>query len=185
MNTKILLCAFVCGCLATAGMAQTDSIAAGGQDNVGLKTLNGVWVFDKAVFTAYQYGTDSPIETINIRDVNSLDTAGFHFQTVFRKVEISGGQISVVLGNRDGGVPYRLEDGQLVLANEKEKEESKTAKEEELPATIMLQPYEYAINGDRLQFTFDKYSYGDSRFDFSLEGKLSVTLVKDKSLINL
>jgi hypothetical protein len=130
-------------------------------------------VFDKAEFTAYRYGTDSPVETVRIDDVNSLDTAGFHFQTVFRKVEISGGQILVTLRNH---LLYQLEDNQLILVHEKERDENETAGEEELPTTIPLQPYVYAITGDILQFTF-KYSYGDSRFDFPLEGKLRVKLV--------
>jgi hypothetical protein len=157
-------------------MAQTDNIAADGQSNVDIKTLNGVWVFDKAEFTAYRYGTDSPVEKLRIDDVNSLDTAGFHFQTVFRKVEISGGQILVTLRNHRGDRLYQLEDNQLILVHEKERDENETAGDEELPTTIPLQPYVYAITSDILQFTF-KYSYGDSRFDFPLEGKLTVKLL--------
>jgi hypothetical protein len=187
MKKKCFLIAFIASFLCYYIAGQTLPVDSQNTDNTKEDTA-GIWLFEKAEFKACQYGTENVVETINIDNVSALDTAGFHFETVFREIEISERQILVVLGNRYRNSIYRLEGDRLNALNSNEKDRSDDPVDsEEQPSFVMLQPYLYSRSGDKMQFNF-KYPYGDSRYKFSLEGKLSVIYIKsnktNKQIIN-
>jgi hypothetical protein len=172
------MAAFLCSAIAAGQTTPVDSQntdnTAAGQDTTG------IWVFEKAEFKAYKYKTETVVETVTIDNTAALDTAGFHFNNVFREIEISGNRIVVVLGTRYRNSLYRLEGDRLIALENDEKEKNDNHGEsEELPSMISLPPFVYSRTGGKMQFTF-KYPYGDSRYNFSLEGRLSVTYIKSK-----
>lgn len=140
---------------------------------------SGVYVFSKAEFTVCRYGDITPLETKIIDNIEDLDKAGFPFGNVFRKVELFGTQILCTLKEESDGRPsklYLLKDG--IIEPIIENKENISEGTEELQPSIPLD-WTYETRGNQLTFNL-KYSFGDSRFNFPLEGEMRLTLNKQQ-----
>ena len=93
-------------------------------------------------------------------------------QNIFSQATISNGVLSFcVLPDQS---EYTVEDG-IILLPTKEKSEVSALKHSQR----QLSPYSSSFSDNRLIFTFI-FLYGDSNYDFPLEGKLTITLTKQK-----
>ncbi|MDR2057994.1 MAG: hypothetical protein LBP83_06900 [Dysgonamonadaceae bacterium] len=170
-KTKLFLALFGCLLFVQTNKAQSNPVEF--NTYVRENKLEGVWFFEKAEFKSFRYGDDNgiPVEIKTIEQLDDLNTVDFPFETVFREIEISGGSIVCTIG-AFGNNPFYLDNNLLSLIKQVE-----IVEERELPLSIPIQPYSYAVKGDALIFTFD-FPFGDSRYDFPLWGKLVITLNK-------
>lgn len=135
---------------------------------------DGTYIFQKATFTAYNYDSKAEVDTRTIDNAALLDTTDMFFQKVFLKATIENDLLSfcTLPDQRE----YKVED-QLTLVPAPTKELSKRDYTSNI--SMQLSPYTFLVNNNILTFTFI-YSYGDSRYSFPLEGKLTVSLTKEK-----
>ncbi len=148
---------------ALSAYSQTDKV----------NNTDGTYLFKKAGFTIYNYNSKSEVDTRVITDPALIDTANLFLQNVFLQATISNGVLSFcILADQQ---EYTVEEDGITLLPTKEKSNEKDSSENER----QLSPYSSSFSDSTLIFTFI-YSYGDSSYDFPLEGKLAITLTKQK-----
>lgn len=132
---------------------------------------NGTFLFQKATLTSFNYDTKSEVDTRVVNDPLLLDTTDMFFQNVFLEVTISNGILSsCILPNN---LEYTVRDGNILIPAK----ESPSEKRSEEGNYTQLSPYSIRFHNNTLDFTFH-YLYGDSRYNFPLEGRLVITLTK-------
>lgn len=135
-------------------------------------STDGTYTFQKATFTTYNYDSKAEVETQTVVEKALLDSTHMFFQNVFLEANISGGILSsCILPNLK---EYVVQDEVKLIPAKKS--ESKTDSQSDY---IQLLPYSTSFTNDILSFTF-LYPYGDSKYSFPLEGKLIITLSKQK-----
>ena len=149
--------------------------------NVDFKNIEGRWIFERAEFESYQQGNpNNSLEKIVVENIASYENKRFPIGVVFQSVKIANGKLYCLLaGSEFQNSIYLLEDYQLSLSNEagEKKESEGNEQNEELPQSVALFNYEYSLKGNNLEFIF-YYQYGDSRYNFPLESKVVMTLVR-------
>ncbi len=133
---------------------------------------DGTYLFEKAVFSISNSNSKSEVDRLVITDPASIDTTNLFLRNIFSQVIINNGILSFcILPDQS---EYTVEDGIILLpAKEKAKKELSEHSQRQ------LSPYSSSFLDNILTFTFI-YPYGDSRYTFPLEGKLVVTLTKQK-----
>lgn len=156
----LLLCLYV-----TSSYSQTRP-----QENT-----NGNYVFQKATFSLYNYDTQAEIESRVITDLASLDVMDVIFRNVFAAASVVNDQL--IYCELSDGNKYSIEnDTDLTIVPESKVGTDSNIKEN-IP--VQLTPYSLQIKGNTLIFTVN-YVLGDSRYDFTLAGKLILTMTKEK-----
>lgn len=137
-----------------------------------VNSTDGTYTFQKAIFTTYNESTKAEVDTRVIADPALLDTTDVFFQRVFLEASISNGVLSsCILANQR---EYLVQDESMLIPAKKSDEKSDSGNN-----NIQLLPYSTSFSNDILTFTFLEL-YGDSRYSFPLEGKLTITLSKQK-----
>lgn len=132
---------------------------------------DGTYLFEKAVFTISNSNSKSEVDTRIITDPALVDTTDMFLQNIFLQATISNGILSFcVLPDQS---EYTVEDGIILLPTKEKSEVSLKHSQRQ------LSPYSSSFSDNRLTFTFI-FLYGDSNYDFPLEGKLTITLTKQK-----
>lgn len=145
---------------------------------------NGSYSFNKAIVTVYNDETKAEILTQTFNDTTSLQTLRdlpYPTQPVFLSVHIQSGILSsCILWNNLKD--YNVSEEGMLLTPAKEQEIDKNPDD----ADIFSQPYRLSplytlvIEGNTATFTF-REPYGNSQYDFPLEGKFVIILTKDES----
>jgi hypothetical protein len=182
----LFICLYLSFLLSSGLYAQTDQTGS----------ADGIYVFSKATLVTFNYETKQEVETFTITDPALIDSTNFHLQKVFLQATIHSDAITgCILKNKR---EYRIEADKL-LPHENDKkdqeanreeddvllQEKKEAEGEQLPAfdeiPPVLMPYNLTTaNGTAtVEFT---YPFGDTRYNFGLEAKLTITLTKQETL---
>ncbi len=147
------------------------ALSAYSQSGKANKT-DGTYLFEKAVFTISNSNSKSEVDKRIITDPALVDTTDMFLQNIFLQATISNEILSFcVLPDQS---EYTVEDG-IKLIPTKEKSDVSGLKHSQR----QLSPYSSSFSDNRLIFTFI-FLYGDSSYDFPLEGKLTITLTKQK-----
>ena len=155
------------------------ALSAFSQTNKTIVNTNGTYLFQKAVFTVSNYNTKSEVDTRVITDPSLLDASDLFFRNVFLQATVNNEVLlSCMLPDE---VEYLVKDGielipAKILPPTDEHVQDKAADNNQ---PLQLAPYSLSIQNSILTFTVN-YLYGDSRYNFPLEGKLVVTLTKQK-----
>lgn len=148
--------------------------------------LNGHYLFSKAIASAYNYDTKAEAFTHTFSDTTSLKgfrELPFPVQPVFLSADIQSGTL-VACRLWNNGKEYSVqEDGRLLVPAK----EINPKSEGDIENTdIFSTPYRLSslytldVNGNTVTFTFNE-PYGNSRYNFPLEGKFTLILVRDES----
>ncbi|MDR2955304.1 MAG: hypothetical protein LBV43_09505 [Prevotella sp.] len=167
-------------------VAQTDQTGS----------ADGTYVFSKAALVTFNYETKQEMENFTITDPALIDSTNFHLQRVFLQATIHNGAITgCILQNKK---EYRIE-GDKLLPQENDKkdqeanpaeadillQEKKEMEGEQLPAfdeiPPVLMPYNLTVTNGTATVEF-LYPFGDTRYNFGLEAKLTITLTKQETL---
>ena len=134
--------------------------------------LEGEWLFKKAEFAIYKYGESTLLETIVVDNVDGSNSQSFPFDKVFKTLDVSGGVIKCTLiGNFSyGDISYIVNGETLnpIISN--------TLEQQEISA-IDIPEHTYEIAGNELKINM-KYSFGNTKYAYPLEGKLLITMIK-------
>jgi len=163
----IILGVFLC---ATSAYSQTNA-------------ANGTYVFSKATLTIYNYHTNSEVLTREFSDTASLKglkEMSFPAQPVFLSARIyEGVLIYCKLWNDNHNYSVEKNGRELVPMNVVV---NKSGKNNDVPNPYFLYPtYKLDISGNTATFTFSQ-PYGSCLYNFPLEGKFVITLVKDTGM---
>ena len=155
------------------------ALSAFSQINETAVNTNGTYLFQKAIFTTSNYNTKAEVNSRIITDPSSLDASELFFLNVFLQATVNDEVLlSCMLPD---GIEYLVKGGAeliptKVLSPTDERVRNKTADDNQ---PLQLAPYSLSIQNNTLTFTV-RYLYGDSRYNFPLDGKLVVTLTKQK-----
>jgi len=169
---KMLLVLAVCLC--TVSMhSQTAAPAVS-------KAADGLYVFKSATVAIYNYDTKAEVLSRTFNDGPSLKELGeipFPPQPVFLSANIQDGILTMCkLWNN--GKEYSVQENGHLLVSAKP---SDSDKNDVFPQSFSLSPlYKLNIEGNTATFTFTE-PFGNSKYNFPLEGKFVITLVKDQS----
>lgn len=142
---------------------------------------DGVYLFSKATLTIYNFDTKQEVDLKIVEDPSVIETADFHFANVFLQATIQDGKLfSCMLPDEQ---EYKVSNNiQLEPFKEKEVEKNMLMNmdgTENISQLRSLKPYSFTIENDILTFEV-LYPFGDSTYDFPLEGKLTVVLTKQQ-----
>lgn len=165
---KIITLAFSCLCLISV-YGQAPTIA------------DGVYLFEKAELSIWNYDTKELIENQVVRDTASVDARQMYWQFTFFEIEMQDGIMK----------ECRLADGQrygfdesmnLQPAIDGKKEFVLTEEDSDKYVFIgrNIPPYDLRIENEKLVVTFAKYSFGQSGVNFTMEAELTITMTKQK-----
>ena len=148
-----------------------------------LTSTDGIYEFQKVTLSIYNYKTKAMVSSKVIEDIPLIDSTSFHFENMPIELSIRGGQL--VLFKMINDKEYAVEYGtQLTIVETKEdrdiEEKDKRSVEDNLSDLIQLYPYDLTFNGDRLNLEM-RYPFGDSRYNFPLEAKLTIDYIKQKA----
>lgn len=136
-------------------------------------STDGTYLFEKAVFTISNSNSKSEVDRLVITDPASIDTTNLFLENIFSQATINNGILSFcILPDQS---EYTVEDGIILLPAKEEKAKKDMSEHRQK----QLAPYSTSFHDNILTFTFI-YPYGDSKYDFPLEGKLTITLTKQK-----
>jgi len=142
--------------------------------------VDGIFIFDKAELSIHNYDTKGLVDARIIDDATKIDSTDFHSGSILLEAKIYNGDLvscqllnkrTYIVQNKFELIPFGWEDiphDDIVVR-------------EDGPKAIPLSvpPYSFSVDGDRLTIDY-RYQYGDSSYDFPLEGRLTVTLIKQK-----
>lgn len=137
---------------------------------------DGTYIFQDASFTTLNYNTRAVVNTNTVSSSASLDSTDMFYQRAFLELTVSDGVLSsCTLPNQ---VEYAVVNGVLLIPA-KTYDSSQVYDENGLDGENgrRIPPYTTSISGNTLTVTFI-FLYGDSRYNFTLEGDLVVTLIK-------
>lgn len=180
LSNLIILCLFT-----ISANSQNDQIP-----NESLET-NGSYYFTKAILTVYNSNTQKEVFTQVFNDTVSLKKLidlPFPSLPIFLSAEIESGilrECKLWNNNKD----YIVENNEMLLTPAKEINFSpndslriNVKRSDIFSDHYQLSPlYTLKIKDHTATFTFRKY-YGNTLYDFPLEGELTVILDKDKSI---
>lgn len=136
---------------------------------------NGTYVFEKATFTLYNFDTKSEIESRVITDPASIDKMDVVFSNLFTLASVHNNEL--IYCELSDGNKYTIENTiDLTLVPESVVGVDKNI-ETYIPSQVI--PYQLEIKGATVTFTTN-YIIGDSRYNFTLAGKLILTMTKEK-----
>lgn len=170
----LLLCVCMTSVCAYSQTLQPSSASPASALSYRNKT-DGTYLFNKAVVTVYNATTKAQVDSRVITDLSTLSgETDMFYRNVFSEAYMKNNVLRYcVLADKH---PYLvIDDTTLVPARKYSKDE--TATTDYIP--VQLSPYTFAINDNTLTFTLS-YLYGDSRYSFPLEGKLVLTMIKQK-----
>lgn len=139
---------------------------------------DGTYVFKKAVLTIYNANTKAEVSTETIDNVASLNMEDIHLRNVLLQATIYQGVLSFCI--LPDNLEYAVQDGIQLVPMKVDAEKKTVFNQLELgnaPESMQLKPYTFTTSNNVLTLT-SNYSYGDSTFDFPLEGKLTIMLTK-------
>ena len=139
----------------------------------------GTYIFQKAILTVYNANSRSVIDTRTINDLSTLSNEkDVFFGSVFREANINDGQLTSCM--LSDSINYIVKDlNELIPAPI---EASAKKSDQSIPKPnypVQLTPYSFSIEGNTLTFTTG-FLYGNSQYSFPLEGKLVLTMTKQK-----
>jgi len=144
------------------------------------KVTDGNYVFSKAIAAAYNYNTKAEVFTHTFNDIASLSELNdlpFPIQPVFLSAYIQGGVLTLCTLWNDNKEYSVQENGHLLVS-------AKPIDSDD--SGIFSQPfylsplYKLDLTNDTATFTFTE-PYGNGTFNFPLEGKFVITLVREKT----
>jgi len=147
-------------------------------------TIRGNYVFSNAVVTAYNYNTKAIAFTNTFNDVASLDGLNdlpYPLQPVFLSVYIQGGVLKgCQLWNNNREYSVQENGHLLVPANPADSIRAKGIPDLFSQNYYLSPIYKLDLNENTATFTFTE-PYGNGSFNFPLEGKFVITLVREKT----
>lgn len=158
--------------------AYSQSVLTGGSG----KNTDGSYSFHSLTVKAYNYNTKSEVFAHTFNDTTSLKKLNelpFPVQPVFLLATIHQGVLNAcTLWNNLK--EYNVVDNGMLLEPAKEYDSDNQVMEEDpFSQPYRLSPlYTLEIEGNNAIFTFQEL-YGNSSYNFPLEGKLIITLTKD------
>lgn len=142
---------------------------------------NETYLFEKATFTVYNYNSKAVVNTRVITDLASMTTEDMFYQNTFGRVIINNG--SLLYCTLPDQKEYAVKDDGVKIFPIKTQSFLKDEKKESVssgrPFSGQLEPYLMSLDNGVLTFTVN-YVYGDSQYSFPLEGKLVLTMTKQK-----
>ena len=144
------------------------------------KRGNETYLFEKATFTLYNYNSKAVVNTRVITDPASVTPEDIFYQNVFRRAVINNG--SLLYCTSPDEKDYVVKDDGVKLSALKTQVSPKDEKKEPAVGRVFsgqLDPYIMSVNGGVLTISVT-YVYGDSRYPYTLEGKLVLTMIKQK-----
>lgn len=139
-------------------------------------STDGTYVFQDATLNSLDYNTRAPVSNNVVNSYALLDSTDMFFRHAFLELTIADGVISsCTLPNQ---VDYVVLNG-ILLVPAKTYDSTVIYDENGLDGEDgrRMAPSTTSISGNTLTVTFI-FLYGDSRYNFSLEGDLVVTLTK-------
>jgi hypothetical protein len=143
------------------------------------KNISGLYEFEKAVISAVDYRSKSPVFSKTITDSVQLAAEDLFFPlpiVIFKTAELSNGNIveCVLLNN---GKHYLIEDKKLV---DRMSEPFPDGQQDMFDNDdFMLPPMKINESGNKIVITFDNYIYGNTAFpNQTLRGKYEITMLK-------
>lgn len=143
-------------------------------------SANETYLFEKATFTLYNYNTKAVVNTRVITDPASVTHEDIFYQNVFRRAVINNG--SLLYCTLPDEKDYAVKDDGIKLSPLKTQVLFKEEKKEPTVGRVFsgqLDPYIMSVTDGVLTITVT-YVYGDSRYPYTLEGKLVLTMTKQK-----
>lgn len=147
--------------------------AVGGYGQMSHSNLNdGTYLFKEATFVSYNNETKTKIEEKSLKH-ESLNEHDIFYLNLFKEVVIYNQSLTfcILFNDKD----YIVTD-ELILSLAKEHDENEE-QQEILPST--LTPYTLSIDNGVATF-ITRYLYGDPKYNSTLEGILTVKLIKQK-----
>lgn len=172
---KLFLMLFLSFCMMSASAQTPQGVKATRQIRTG-----DTYLFQKATFTVYNYNSKAVVDTRVIADPASLTVEDMYFRNIFRQVIISNGALVFCTLPDEKGYAVKADGIKLSPAKTVVLPKG-SLQANDLPQnpSPQLEPYILSINNDVLTFSVD-YLYGDSKYKFPLEGKLILTMIKQK-----
>lgn len=155
------------------------ALSAFSQKNEIAVNTNGTYLFQKVIFTIYNYNTKAEVNTSVITDPASLDAADLFFRNVFLEATIGNEVLlSCMLPDR---TEYLVKNeteliAVKILPANAEQIQGRISEDDK---PLQLTPYLLSIQNNVLTFTV-RYLYGNSEYNFPLEGKLVLTMTKQQ-----
>lgn len=143
-------------------------------------STDGVYIFQKATFSTYNYNTKAVLDTRIVDNPVLVDPTELFFLNVFQQVTINNGALSFCI--LPDNSEYIIENEVKLIPAKKTITSTKdnlAQDESDQVTSKQLTPYSLSIENDKLTFSVS-YLYGDSQYNFPLEGKLTVILAKQK-----
>lgn len=138
-----------------------------------INNITGTYLFEKATFTVNNYNTKSQVDFRTIIDPSELTEDDLIFLNVFREATISNGMLlSCMLPDRR---EYVVEGGVNLYPSKIESPDEADKRDQSFDPPKQLTPYELSLEGGSLIFKV-RYLYGNSMYNFPLEGELIVIL---------
>lgn len=147
--------------------------AVGGYSQMSHSNVNdGTYLFKEATFVSYNNETRTKLEEKNLKP-ESLNEHDIFYQNLFKEVAVYNQLLTfcVLFNDKD----YIVTD-ELTLSLAKEYNESE---EQQAFLPSMLTPYTLSVDNGVATFTA-RYLYGDPKHNSTLEGILTVKLIKQK-----
>lgn len=141
---------------------------------------NETYLFEKATFTLYNYNSKAEVNTRVITDPGLVTPEDIFYQNVFRRAIINNG--SLLYCTLPDEKDYAVKDDGVKLLALKVQVPFKEEKKEPTVGRVFsgqLEPYTMSLKGGVLTISV-MYVYGDSRYPYTLEGKLVLTMIKQK-----
>ncbi|PXV68941.1 hypothetical protein CLV62_101207 [Dysgonomonas alginatilytica] len=132
---------------------------------------DGVYLFQKATLTTYNYNSKAEINTRIIEDVTLIDSTDIFLQNIVLKAIIYNGVLSfcILPDHRE----YVVRNEVILIPAKEGEEHAKSNNPKE------LFPYTSSFDNNTLTFT-SEYLYGNPTYEFPLENKLAIILTKEK-----
>ena len=171
MKQKILFLCF--SVLASLGIYAQEEATPTLFSNTG--SNNGTYVFSKATLAITNFDTKQEVESYTITDPATIDSTNFHFNNVFLQAVIYDGTLTeCIMLNQQG---YIVRGNMLIKDDKKEVTSYNDTGNGEVEQTLYLNPYQFTLADGKVTFEF-LYPFGDSRYNFPLEAKLTIILTK-------
>ncbi len=140
---------------------------------------DGIYHFQKATVSVYNADTRAQVDTRIINDPVTLSNGSdTFFRNIFLEAGISNGILASCM--LPDSINYAVKDAIELIPTLTDTSSKKTNDDEAVANyPIQLIPYLFSVTDNVLTFTVS-YLYGDSKYSFPLEGKLTVILNKQK-----
>lgn len=151
-------------------------------------TTDGVFFFEKAELRISNYNTKEEVEHKIVTDTATIkQREDFHLTNVYLEVKIQSGEIIETV--MPDGQRYTVD---ITILKPEISEEKKMMMNDnlspEMMAILMTDQYQYTdhdlkvherkMEGDKLIFSYPKYTFGQTGIGYTMEAELTVTMTK-------